>query len=91
MNGPYTDRGGKRVLLSTLTLPAPARWPYREHRSMAEVMADEQAVAAAVENYVAGATFAGGCAMENAALGDACNAPREPDRKPSRRPAANAA
>ena len=67
------------MLLSTLTLPAPARFPYAEHRSMAEVMAAEQITVDAVQNYVAEATIVGDSCYGKTAPRDACNAPREPD------------
>lgn len=65
MTAPFTERTGKRVLLSTLTLPAPARWPYLDHRSMAEVMAAEQSTVDAVHSFVTDATLFGVCATKD--------------------------
>lgn len=81
MNGKFLERDGRRVRLSTLTLPAPARWPYREHRSLEAVWEAEQNVSVAVQKWAESVTFAGDCAMENADREDACNAQPGPDLK----------
>lgn len=65
--------------LTILPKAAPAWFPYPDHRSMAEVMATEQAVADAVHNCMVSGTNGSYSAMERADAGSAANTPKRPD------------
>ncbi len=80
MTGKFLERDGRRVRLSTLTLPAPARFPYVEHRCMDAVMADEQSTVLAVHSFVADATFADDSATEMAGRESALTLDPGPDQ-----------